>query len=122
MFDWRDYLALANDLGSGVQGRIVPIQTSEATDRCAVSRAYYAAFCHARNYAAAHLGFVPTNTGADHWLLRQHLERRGRKPIANRLRRLHTWRKRCDYDNVVVNLATAVTDALREAGAVIQRL
>jgi hypothetical protein len=122
MFDWRDYLALANDLSSGARGTLVQIQMSEATSRCAVSRAYYAAFCHARNYASAYLGFVPTNTGADHWMLRPHLERPGRKDVANRLRRLHTWRKQCDYDNAVVHLATTVSNALREATDVIQRL
>ena len=122
MFDWRDYLELANDLGGGTQGTVVSIQTSEATSRCAVSRAYYAAFCHARNHATAQLGFVPTNRGDDHWLLRQHFASRGRKDIANRLRRLHGWRKQCDYDDTVVNLATTVSHALREAAAVIQRL
>lgn len=122
MFDWRDYLWLANDLGSGAQGSVVTIRISEAASRCAVSRAYYAAFCHARNYATSHLGFVPTNKGADHWLLRQYLANRGRRDFANRLRRLHAWRKQSDYDNAVVNLATTVRDALRESAAVIQRL
>lgn len=122
MFDWRDYLGLANDLGSGLHGTVVSIRIAEAASRCAVSRAYYAAFCHAINYAAAHYGFVPTNKGADHWLLRQHYASRGRRDIANRLRRLHDWRKRCDYDDAVVNLATTVSNALRESTAVIQRL
>ena len=122
MFDWRDYLGLANDLGSAAQGTVVSIRISEAASRCAVSRAYYAAFCHARNYATAHLGFVPTNKGADHWLLRQHFTNRGRGDIASRLRRLHDWRKQCDYDNAVVNLTTTVRVALRESTAVIQRL
>ena len=122
MFDWRDYLGLANDLGGGVQGTVVPIQTSEATSRCAASRAYYAAFCHARNHAMARLGFVPTDTGADHWLLRQHFANRDRKDVANRLRQLHGWRKRCDYDDTVLNLAATVRDARRESAAVILRL
>ena len=122
MFDWRDYLGLANDLSSGPQGAVVSVRMSEAASRCAVSRAYYAAFCHARNYAVAHLGFVPTNKGSDHWLLRQHFTNRGRRDIANRLRRLHDWRKQGDYDNVVVNLSTTLRDALRESTAVIQRL
>src|SRR5262245_21274431 len=113
MFDWRDYLGLANDLSSGPHGAVVPVRISEAASRCAVRRAYYAAFCHARNYAAARLGFVPTNKGSDHWLLRQHFTNRGRRDIANRLRRLHDWRKRCDYDNTVTNLTSTVRDALR---------
>jgi uncharacterized protein (UPF0332 family) len=46
-FDWREYLNLAKFLldlkSSGI--------SKEALYRCAVSRAYYSAFCWARNYA-----------------------------------------------------------------------
>lgn len=122
MFDWRDYLALANDLGAGARGTTVSVNRSEAADRCAVSRAYYRAFCHARNYARQRLGFVPTNRGDDHWLLRRHLARHGRNIVAQRLGQLHTWRKLCDYDDAVANLPVVVRSALREAAAVIQAL
>jgi hypothetical protein len=46
-FDWVEFLALANDL----RGRLGALYSEEAANRTAVSRAYYAAFCHARNYA-----------------------------------------------------------------------
>jgi hypothetical protein len=42
--------------------------------------------------------------------------------VARRLRRLHGWRKQCDYEDTVANLAVTVRDALREAAAVINRL
>ncbi len=41
MFDWADYLTLAQEL--------VTRRDDEAALRSAVSRAYYAAFCQARN-------------------------------------------------------------------------
>jgi uncharacterized protein (UPF0332 family) len=41
-FDWRDYLALAKTISAGNQ-------PSEACSRSGISRAYYSAFCSARN-------------------------------------------------------------------------
>jgi hypothetical protein len=122
MFDWREYLELANDLGTASIGSTITLRSSEATDRCAVSRAYYAAFCHARNYAAANLNFVPTNRGSDHWMLQQHFNGIGMSPVARTLRRLHGWRKQCDYEDTLPNLSTIVSRALAEAAAVIGQL
>jgi hypothetical protein len=56
-FDWREYLVLARWL----QTNTPPGMTEEGARRCAVSRAYYAAFCYARNYARDFLGFTPRN-------------------------------------------------------------
>src|SRR5688572_7571797 len=120
MFDWREDVELARDLSTRTPGSSISVRTSEATARCAVSRAYYGAFCHARNYARSHLGFVPTNKGADHWLLRQHFVNIGMPDVARRLQQLHGWRKLCDYNDRVPYLATTVARALREAAAVIQ--
>jgi hypothetical protein len=122
MFDWREYLELANDLGTTPVGTAVSIRGSEATGRCAVSRAYYAAFCHARNYAVTNLSYIPSNQGSDHWMLRQHFAQRGMSHVARRLRQLHGWRKQRDYDDVVPHLPVRVADALREATAVINQL
>ena len=46
-FDWREYLNLAKFLLDLKSSRI----SKEALYRCAVSRAYYSAFCWERNYA-----------------------------------------------------------------------
>lgn len=61
-FDWNEYLILAQFLG----GDCGISYSEEAARRAAVSRAYYAAFCSARNYASSKLGFIPTKTGKDH--------------------------------------------------------
>ena len=61
-FDWREYLILAQFL----QGHSEIKYSEEAARRAAVSRAYYAAYCHARNYARDKLNFVPERKGIDH--------------------------------------------------------
>ncbi len=66
-FDWREYLDLARSLTQPGTGF-----TQEAALRCAMSRAYYAAFCHARNYARDHHGFMPAYDPSDHKLVRDH--------------------------------------------------
>ena len=121
MFDWREYLDLANSL-AGQPGGAASIPFSEATSRCAVSRAYYAAFCHARNYAQQHLGYVAGNVASDHGTLRRHYLRHGMIEVAEALDRLRAQRNRCDYDNQVPSLPGMLTTALQDAAAVIQRL
>jgi DUF1680 family protein len=117
-FIWREYLDLA---------RVLPSQcpqtcSVEAAERCGVSRAYYAAFCHARNYAQAHLGFTPAHTGADHALVRQHYHNNGKKDIANRLATLHQYRKLCDYNDMVQNTSRLFGVSIRAAEYIINKL
>ena len=117
-FDWREYLNLARSL-SGQSG---VTYAPEAAHRSAVSRAYYAAFCHARNYAEAHLGFVPSKQYEDHGRLRHHLEQQRMAGPARELDRLRQSRNRCDYDEQVRGLAGLVTSAIEQADSVIKRL
>lgn len=65
-FDWREYLELAKELVSQANSGY----SAEAAERSAVSRAYYAAFCHARNDAETFLGFQRTGRPEDHQNLR----------------------------------------------------
>ncbi len=53
-FDWREYL----DLAEALMGRDSKPITIEAAFRCSMSRIYYAAFCHARNYAQKKQSFA----------------------------------------------------------------
>ena len=122
MFDWRDYLELARLLGAGQPGTSVRVRLSEATVRSAVGRAYYAAFGHARSYAAQNLGFVATGTAADHGRLTAHFQANGMVVIARQLSRLRRQRNQCDYDNLVSTLPTMAQDALRTSAAIIHRL
>jgi uncharacterized protein (UPF0332 family) len=118
-FDWVEFLALANDL----RGRLGALYSEEAANRTAVSRAYYAAFCHARNYAENRLSFRRTGTGRDHRLLREHLRDFGDSwmEIAEYLEDLQKWRGQCDYDDTVPNLGMLVSNALNTAEEIISR-
>ena len=100
-FDWQEYVELAEFVIS-IKGK----HSQEASERCAVSRAYYSSFCHLRNYAIQNKGFQPTadpnKRGQDHRRLREHISKQcKRNEIARELETLHRNRKRCDYEDQV---------------------
>ncbi|GAB4405755.1 MAG: hypothetical protein Kow00123_18080 [Anaerolineales bacterium] len=108
-FDWAEYLELALEL----MGQEVAPAGEEARLRAAVSRAYYAAFCKARNclleegwdlprdskiHAAVHERFATSSYNR-------------RKQIGMDLKRLRADRNKADYDNYVKGLKeTALLD------------
>jgi uncharacterized protein (UPF0332 family) len=96
-FDWREYLDLAGSLmGSGRS-----TTTNEAAFRCSMSRIYYAAFCHARNYAQKKQRFVAKCNASDHALIREHFRNSGMTRIASNLNRLRQRRNACDYEDSI---------------------
>lgn len=117
-FDWCEYLNLARVL----QTHTGSCLAQEAALRSATSRAYYGAFCRARNHAEAVLGFTRTRTGKDHALVRDCLKAHGLARVARKLATLHQWRKQCDYDDAVPNLSTMVADAITRAQHVLNHL
>ena len=106
-FQWKEYLSLAKFL----QGYSSTF-TQEAAHRTATSRAYYAAYCHARNYAADRFGFRPSRTSDDHQLVRETFHKERKFLIAQDLDRLRQWRNHCDYDNRVSNLSSISRQAI----------
>ena len=96
--------------------------TQEAAFRSAVSRAYYAAFCHARNYARDRQGFYPTHTPKDHERVRSHFKSKGRPDIARDLEILRRWRNQCDYNDAVFNVSSFLLAALARAQKIIDSL
>jgi hypothetical protein len=116
-FHWAEYLELARFLERQADG-----VSREAALRCAVSRAYYAAFCHARNYARDRLSFRPRGDGSDHGRVREHLRNTRFRRVCLKLNDLQQWRSRCDYDDSVENLPMIAADALRSAQEVILAL
>lgn len=123
-FAWREYLDLARLLVAQAGGRCM----AESAYRSAVSRAYYAAFNHALQYATDFLGFVPharpEDRAQDHGRLRAHLQRRRRSLAAARLGHLRTWRNECDYvdDLPGVDFAARAAHAVSAAEYVINSL
>ena len=119
LFDWLEYLKLARWLSVHTPADV----SQEAAQRDAISRAYYAAFGHARKYAEDWLGFVPREAAEDHGRLGAHLKSRRRRGTADRLARLRDWRNDCDYSGEFPgDLATVVGLALVDADYVFASL
>jgi uncharacterized protein (UPF0332 family) len=117
-FDWLEYLELAKVLADmkGVES------FQEAARRSAVSRAYFAAFCWARNYAGTKGGFKPRRDATVHKELRDYLANQGRRDIASALNRLRMWRNICDYEDEVSELDNLVSASLYEAKNIIEKM
>ena len=117
-FDWKEYLDLARFLAG--QG---DSYSQEAAHRSGVSRAYFAAYCHARDYAARNLGFVPNRNASDHIRLREYYVSRGQPAIAQDLDSLRQRRNQCDYDNIVGPfLPLMLLQVIRMADAILSQL
>ena len=117
-FDWKEYLNLAKSL----QNRQGNDYSQEAAFRSAVSRAYYAAFCHARNFIRDRESFSPYTNALDHSRVREHFRQQGRFDISNILNYLRRWRNACDYNDTVADLSDLLEDALKNAQEVIDKL
>ena len=113
-FDWKNLLNFARqmELDAGNNPAI-----AEAMYRSAVSRAYFGAFCYARNYAKSFLKYQPKQDERDHGSLRAHLKSKRHQGDADRLERLRQWRNDADYldelpwSNVQSVVATAIAEA-----------
>jgi hypothetical protein len=119
-FEWKAYLALALDLQKIADNS----QHSEAYRRTAISRAYFAAFCHAHNYAIAFLHFSSRGDLDDHGRLRAHLKTKRRAGDAVRLDQLRQWRNSADYvdDLSSVDLPLTASAAIAQAQKVFESL
>ena len=124
-FNWGEYLNVSRHLENQSRQPNQSLDFVEACQRAAVSRAYYAAFCTARNYAQAQMGYTPTKTGDDHKnvreLFRQHPYLYMRKVFTN-LKRLSRLRKECDYDDTVDNLSKKLQEAVKLAEDILKLL
>ncbi len=94
-FEWKKLVDLARQL----EQQATAVADAEPVQRSAVSRAYFGAYCHARNFAQAFLRFAAREDADDHGRLRAHLKNRRRQGDAKRLERLRQWRNDADYRN-----------------------
>ena len=121
-FDWTKYLTLAQEQVELSEKH----ENKEALLRCAISRAYYSAFCNARNY----LRDVEKVKGLGksskvHQLVIDRFEDSTdttKKDIGAFLRRLREFRNRADYRDRFRDLETPVLRSLQFAEAVIDYL
>ena len=95
-FDWADYLCLA----SALQEDPACPGPEEACLRSAISRAYYAAYRRASDFAEMEEGFIPTRHGVDHSRLQDHFRDqpdKTHKKVYSSLNRLSRNRAKADY-------------------------
>jgi uncharacterized protein (UPF0332 family) len=118
-FNWKEYFRLAEFLAEFPLGDLA----QEALWRTSVSRAYYAAFCYARNHARDSLGFQPKKSAQDHSQLRAHLRKnQDYVQVADLLNKLRAWRNSCDYEDTLDGLQLIVKGAIQAAREVIVQL
>jgi hypothetical protein len=119
-FDWNQYLSFAQDLDNmrdpTTNKGITCCQ--EAIDRCIVSRAYYAAFHHAKKYVESRTGqkFSIDNVHDEvsFWFFNHY-----KKGTFYDLREFRKWRNQCDYDDIVENFPKLIRDSRKTAGKII---
>jgi uncharacterized protein (UPF0332 family) len=120
-FDWSQYLILAQDLAG--QGTVSP--SEEARLRDAISRAYYAAFCKARNHLRdkEHVSIPRRNVHA--YVRGEFIKssNKSREWIGESLRRMAIHRVNADYKDIMPgNLRKTTEFSLRMAKRILQKL
>jgi hypothetical protein len=121
-FDWSEYLTVAQELTS--KSINSPIQ--EAHLRAAISRAYYAAFCKARNYLSYKDGYSTPGGINVHWDVVDKFETSSdmtRRKVGALLRGLRGIRNIVDYEETFYgNQLGRTQGVLAEAKQVISLL
>jgi uncharacterized protein (UPF0332 family) len=121
-FDWSEYLDLARELAQQSSDPSL----AEARLRAAISRAYYAAFCLARNHLRSRQPQLLFPTDAEiHRCVREQFQRSldpMSKAVAAHLDRLRDWRNLADYEDTVHDLPYATQLALLAADAALAAL
>jgi len=110
-FNWLELLKLAK----GLKKRSLTDLDDEALDRTVVGRAYYAAYCHARDHLERTTSFRPTGMGEDHARVRKALVKATQASLSGKLQMLRIWRNECDYDAAVPTLSRMVREAPKHA-------
>jgi hypothetical protein len=124
MFDWKDYLDLANQVCEKVPG--------EAAQRTAISRAYYASYGKAWVYAESN-GCSLQRSGSDHWTVwkwygqQAHLasDENAKKALSLLKQlggRLREKRVKADYNPDLQHLDATAEFALKNADKVLTEL
>lgn len=116
-FSWEEYLRLAKQLSQH--------DTDEASLRSAVSRAYYAVFCKARNMISKETGKVFSGTAEEHREVWNSYRLKGgtnQKAIGDFGIQLRNSRNLVDYSDEVQNLPVLVQKSIEKAERIIDYL
>lgn len=120
-FEWNELIDLAHSIRNSAG-----LGSAEAINRSAISRAYYGAFCLARNKGVNEGWISINNTGRDHEIVKNYYKgssNRTKMNIGVALERLHVYRKYADYDDLCcdsenkaqacINRAQTIRDQLK---------
>ena len=113
-FDWYQYLVLAEYL----QDNRDTFPDREACLRAAISKAYYAAFCSARNYARDFDRLVLNESAQDHGSVKKHYIRAPdpkNRQVGNSLDRLRDSRNQADYLDSIDKLEELAKAAISQS-------
>ena len=113
-FDWSTYLVVARHLISAP----LPVKIHEAALRSSISRAYYAAFCTARDYVRE--VFPVPQTGQAHAVVWDYFRNRRAQMVARKGIRLRAHRRKADYGDEVAGLAALAREDIRLSEEVIE--
>ena len=100
-FEWKEFLDIANRVYT--YGQENPA-LNEAANRCAVSRSYYAAHCHLRNYAIRN-GENFSETGVAHGEVIDYFAKNpdpAMRKIGGKLIQLIKMRINSDYKDLII--------------------
>lgn len=118
-FDWENYLTLAKKISNSTKGKSE--NGNEALRRSGVSRAYYAIYHLAEDFAIANLSYAPPGTARHTALWGFYKRQFGNvdcQEVGAILSNLWNWRRQCDYDkeglgNVEAMLGGSIINADR---------
>jgi uncharacterized protein (UPF0332 family) len=99
-FSWSHYLLIAQELFAEAANTV----HEEANLRCSISRAYYAAFHHARHKLSDEWGIPIVQSANAHAQVQNFFKQKDEEDIAKNLRRMRAARNRADYDDQIANL------------------
>lgn len=121
VFDWNEYLVIAEKLKIDTDRQSAGA-FSEAKQRTAISRAYYAVYHLAETYAKAKLGYVPNQYGRNQYhtdvrgVYRGQMGNPDHQEVGKMLARLHKARIDCDYKEAGLgNIQHLLTSVLIDA-------
>ena len=124
-FDWNNYLEIAKKLQGATRGK-EQNGNNEALQRIAVSRAYYAIYHFALEYAEDNLDYSKPSTD-QHTALRFHystdMSNYKHAKVGKILLNLHSARKKCDYEaDDIGNIEKLLENSLLQADDIKQNL
>lgn len=127
-FDWNQYLVIAEHHRASLSNTVATVPNDEALRRNAISRAYYYAF----NKAVQRIEQKDRNARRDgtyrdkdaHGRVANYFEARAgaNQTIADNLRVLRKKRNLADYDEDAVITDRDLTEAMRRAKEIVQKL